>query len=345
MIATITATAAQTTAFTNLEKSTISLLDAAFKLAEHKEYYDRDDYIALLKINGWKYGGTEEKRLLAIARAFDSFKHSIHKLNKIEPKTIYQLAHEKMQPCIARLQNIASGITQDLVVKIIRHQQNMLRKLKNGMGQTDGWKYRKNGRFYRVEIIEEGDWTGMAIEQLRQAGKSVNEIMRSAMQLLVQQPGWEVDINEASGGTSGKSTNESHMALEPVQVTPGSIPTCFQPQVEDIEEKLFNELLAEFKTCQSWSRIRNVMYCCNSVTRSSAWNELSQSEKQRVWSEMPEMVKVLACAKKQGTIRDYREQLCGTKYEIYTWDEEAPIIVNSYMVERSLIKVKAQQTN
>lgn len=48
----------------------------------------------------------------------------------IDPKTIYQLAHEKMQPVIARLQGIASVITQDLVVKFIRHQQNMMRKQK-----------------------------------------------------------------------------------------------------------------------------------------------------------------------------------------------------------------------
>lgn len=50
MSATATATA---TCFTLLEKSTTALLDAAFKLKEHKEYYDHDDYLALLKTNGW----------------------------------------------------------------------------------------------------------------------------------------------------------------------------------------------------------------------------------------------------------------------------------------------------
>lgn len=340
MSATATATA---TCFTLLEKSTTALLDAAFKLKEHKEYYDHDDYLALLKTNGWKCGGSEEKRLLAIAETFKPFIHSIHKLAKIEPKTIYQLTNEKLSPVIAKLENMALDITQDLVVKFIRHQQNLMRKRKNEISR-DGWKYRKNGRFYRVELIEEGDWTGMAIEQLRLGGKSVTEIIHQAMQLLVQQVGWKVDINEAIAFT-GDENNNVESAVEPVQVTRGSIPTCFQPQIEDIQEKLFNELLNEFKTCQSWARIRNVLYCSNSTTRTAAWNELNQTEKQQVWSAMPEMVQILAISKKQGTIRDYREQLCGNKYEIYTWDEEAPIIVNSYMVERTLIEVKTRQTN
>lgn len=200
----------------------------------------------------------------------------------------------------------------------------------------DGWKYRKNGRFYRVEIIEEGDWTGMAIEQLRQSGKSVNEIVRSAMQLLVQQPGWKVKVNDMSGESSHEDDVESEVRFEPVNVTPGSIPTCFQPIAEEVEERLFNELLAEFKRGEPWQRIRNVMYCCNSITRTSAWNELTQDERQRVWLMMPETTRDLAKAKKKGIIRDYREQLCGNKYEIYTWNEEAPIIVNTYMVERTL---------
>lgn len=339
-----------TNAFTLLEKSTTALLDAAFKLAEHKEYYDRESYLALLKGNGWKPNGTEEKRLLAIAGAFDFFKHSIHKLSKIEPKTIYQLAHEKMQPCIVRLQSIASSITQDLVVKIIRHHQNVLRSQKNDMERTDGWKYRKNGRIYRIEVSEEDDWTGMTIEHLRSTtGKSIKEIVRSGIESLLQQPGWEIGggIDTASESDVENiqkdiETDISCVTLEPVQVEPGSIPTCFQPQVNSVEEKLFDELLAEFKLCQSWTCIRNVLYCCNSVTRSAAWNELNQSERQRVWSEMPEMVKLLAKAKKRGTIRDYREQLCGTKYEIYCHDDEAPIIVNVFRVERALIEIEKQ---
>lgn len=71
MLTTITATSTTTNAFTLLEKSTTALLDAAFKLAEHKEYYDHNDYLTLLKTNGWKHDGTEEKDCLR------SHKHSI----------------------------------------------------------------------------------------------------------------------------------------------------------------------------------------------------------------------------------------------------------------------------
>ncbi|BDA75963.1 hypothetical protein CAL7716_101290 (plasmid) [Calothrix sp. PCC 7716] len=337
-----TATVSTVTAFSQLEKSTVALLDAAFKLKEHKEYYDHEEYLALLKANGWKYGGTEEKRLLAVATAFNPFMHCIQKLSKIEPKTIYQLADEKLAPVITRIQNTPS-ITQDLVVKFIRHQQNLLRKQKNGMAR-EGWKYRKNGRFYRVELIEEGDWTGRAIEALRQKGHATTEIVRNAMQLLVQQEGWEVEIAEDSDNQEAPVVEEENV-LEPVQVTPGAIPTCFQNIEEDIEEKLFNELLIEFKLCKAWTNIRNVLYCCNAVTRSSAWNELSQDERKKVWAEMPEMTRELARAKKEGVIRDYREQLCGKKYEIYTWDDDAPFIVNALMVERALTEIAENLSN
>lgn len=335
--ATVSTVAPTITAFSQLEKSTVALLDAAFKLKEHKEYYDHEEYLALLKANGWKYGGTEEKRLLAVATAFNPFIHCIQKLSKIEPKTIYQLADEKLAPVITRLQGMASGITQDLVVKFIRHQQNLLRKQKNGMAR-EGWKYRKNGRFYRVELIEEGDWTGRAIEALRQKGHATTEIVREAMQLLIQQEGWEVKIKTDNQETP--SSIEQETVLEPVQVTPGAVPTCFQPIQEDIEEKLFNELLVEFKSCESWDSIRNVLYCCNAITRSSAWNELSEGERKKVWTEMPGATKKLALAKKEGVVRDYREQLCGKKYEIYTWDDDAPFVVNAPMVERTLVDIK-----
>lgn len=336
-----TLTISTVNAFSLLEKSTVSLLDAAFNLKEHKEHYSLEEYLALLHKNGWKLGGAEEKRLLGIAETFAPFIHNIQALAKIDPKTIYQLCQEKLAPVITKLQSLAL-ITQDAVVKLIRGQQNLLRKQKNGMVPTDGWRYRKNGRFYRVEIIENDDWTGKAIETLKQKGRGASEIIRNAMQLLVQQPGWEVE--QSVNTLEEVEVIEEKPVLEPVQVTPGAIPTCFQRIEEDIEQKLFNELLQEFKLCQSWTHIRNVMYCCNATTRTAAWNELSQSEKQVVWSTMPETTKVLAIAKKNSVIRDYREQLCGNKYEIYTWYEEAPTIVNAYLVERTLESISKNNT-
>lgn len=346
-----TATISTVNAFTLLEKSTVSLLDAAFNLKEHKEHYSLEEYLALLHKNGWKLGGAEEKRLLSVAETFAPFIHNIQALAKIEPKTIYQLCEDKLAPVITKLQNTAS-ITQDLVVKFIRNQKSALRKQKNGMAPTDGWRYRKNGRIYRAEIIEQDDWTGRAIEELKKTGRTVSEIIRSGMQLLVQQPGWEVNINTSDNDVNSSIEVEEIAAieieetpvLEPVQVTPGAIPTCFQAPDEEIEEKLFNELLEEFQVCQSWTRIRNVMYCCNAATRAAAWAELTQFERTRVWTEMPETVKQLSIAKKNGIIRDFREQLCGSKYEIYTLHEEAPFIVTTYMVERTLESISKNKT-
>ncbi|GJD22880.1 unknown protein [Rivularia sp. IAM M-261] len=325
--------------FSLLEKSTVSLLDAAFNLKEYKEHYSLEEYLALLHKNGWKLGGAEEKRLLSIAETFAPFIHNIQALAKIEPKTIYQLCQEKLAPVIAKLQNVAT-ITQDIVVKLIRSQQNFLRKNKNGMSRTDGWKYRKSGRFYRLELLEGDDWTGKTIEALRSKGHGATEIIRNAMQLLVQQPGWKVEnINTPE---ESEATESEKVVLEPVQVPPGSIPTCFQaqedvreseipPQAEklpflEVKDEEVAILVEKLELATSYYQIRSAVYRHLAV-KDKAWEQLSSVEKTRIEKLLPQEVKILNQARESGLILDYYELETGS-FHIFIAGEDKPVSVS-----------------
>lgn len=341
----------------HIEQSTLEYLHTAFLLYEYKQTHSKREYRALLEEYGWDKGSLEEKRSLKIAEHFQAFANRPEDLAVLPIWVLQRLCDRNYKVLIQELQEY-SKIDCTEVLELIAERRKFL-KSQNRDKKEGNWRATPDGsRYYNFgKIIEDDQQTGVLTEKLiEQTGLSPQRIVRMAIQDLYEKQQIEVsqaDVDDFVAATTvdtgvveEQEDADWEYLQEPEELDigceeDGYVEVTNQTSLSDTQTDV--EILADIlRNAWDYEEVRRGLYQYQSV-KEEAWHLLSNSERQSVYQLLPEPIKKLSHAKREGLIINFYELESVGVYAVFTAD--CPLIeriVSIHSLDRLLEDLRAR---